>query len=153
MGHRRHPRKQIFDYGLAHWGQNGFHGAQDTHPKAIICEKPFTDEFKKAEDIIFLSKKNKKKIYVNYFRRSIPSFLKLLKYLNKPLFELFTNSIPYLISFASNFELEIMLSTVFKLALNRLKCSSAFSLLLKAPLIVKTSGNIIAILINVKSIL
>jgi predicted dehydrogenase len=53
------------------------------HPKAIICEKPFTDEFKKAEDIIFLSKKNKKKIYVNYFRRSIPSFLKLLKYLNK----------------------------------------------------------------------
>ncbi len=53
------------------------------HPKAIICEKPFTDKFQKAKEIISLSKRKKKKIYVNYFRRSIPSFLKLKNYLNK----------------------------------------------------------------------
>ncbi len=53
------------------------------HPKVIICEKPFTDNFQKAKDIISLSKKKKKQIYVNYFRRSIPSFLKLINYLNK----------------------------------------------------------------------
>ena len=45
------------------------------------------------------------------------------------------------------------LMTVIILALKRLKCSNAFSLLLKAPRIVKTSGNIIAILNSVKSML
>tara|TARA_A100001015_G_scaffold266282_1_gene315329 strand:+ start:465 stop:1046 length:582 start_codon:yes stop_codon:yes gene_type:complete len=53
------------------------------HPKVIICEKPFTDDFQKAKDIISLAKKKKKQIYVNYFRRSIPTFLKLVNYLNK----------------------------------------------------------------------
>ena len=51
--------------------------------KVIICEKPFTNEYKKANSIISLLKKKKKQVYVNYFRRSIPSFLKLNNYLNK----------------------------------------------------------------------
>jgi len=53
------------------------------YPKIIICEKPLTDEFQKAKYIISLAKKKKKTLYVNYFRRSIPSFIKLRNYLNK----------------------------------------------------------------------
>lgn len=53
------------------------------YPKVIICEKPLTDEFRKAKNIISLSKKKKKILYVNYFRRSIPSFIKLRNYLKK----------------------------------------------------------------------
>ena len=41
----------------------------------------------------------------------------------------------------------------FKDPRNLLKCSKAFSLRLKAPRIAKTKGNIIAILIRVRSIL
>ena len=52
-------------------------------PKMIICEKPFTDDYNKAKQINSLSIKKNKCIYVNYFRRSIPSFIKLKNYLNK----------------------------------------------------------------------
>ena len=51
--------------------------------KAIICEKPFTNDIKKAVKLISDIKKKKKKIYFNYFRRSIPSFIKLKKLLNR----------------------------------------------------------------------
>ena len=44
-------------------------------------------------------------------------------------------------------------SIVLRAPLYKLKCSSAFSRLLKAPLIAKTKGKIIAILISVKSML
>ena len=43
------------------------------------------------------------------------------------------------------------LITVFILALNLLRCSKAFSLRLKAPRMVKTSGNMIAMLKRVRS--
>lgn len=42
---------------------------------------------------------------------------------------------------------------VFKAPRCKLKNSSAFSLLLKAPLMAKTKGNIMAMLIKVRSIL
>ena len=49
----------------------------------ILCEKPFTDDYKKAKQISILSKKKNKYVYVNYFRRTIPSFIKLKHYLKK----------------------------------------------------------------------
>lgn len=51
--------------------------------KMILCEKPFTDDYKKAKQISTLSKKKNKYVYVNYFRRTIPSFIKLKNYLKK----------------------------------------------------------------------
>ena len=53
--------------------------------KMILCEKPFTDDYKKAKQISTLSKKKNKYVYVNYFRRTIPSFIKLKHYLKNPI--------------------------------------------------------------------
>ena len=45
--------------------------------KTILCEKPFTENYYKAQKINELNKKRKNKIFVNYNRQSLPSLKKL----------------------------------------------------------------------------
>ena len=51
--------------------------------KCIICEKPFTNKIEKSKNIFFFSKKNNTKIYINYFRRAIPSFQLFKEFIKK----------------------------------------------------------------------
>ena len=48
-------------------------------PKVILCEKPFTDDFHKANTLIKLCEKFKTKLFINYIRNSLPVFRKIKK--------------------------------------------------------------------------
>ena len=100
---------------------------------------------------LFLSMKLKVFFSLVSYIPILPSLV--FKCLKRPLL---ISSNKLLLSFFNSsviFEFRKRFSTVFKLALNLLRCSNAFSLLLNAPLMVKTKGKIIAILIRVKSML
>ena len=47
--------------------------------KKILVEKPLDFDFEKSKNIIQKSKLKKKKLFINYFRRSSPTFLNLKK--------------------------------------------------------------------------
>ena len=48
-------------------------------PKVILCEKPFTDNFYKANTLIKLCEKFKTKLFINYIRNSLTVFHKIKK--------------------------------------------------------------------------
>lgn len=53
------------------------------HPTVIVCEKPISYNYKEIIKIINLCKKKKIKFFVNFQRRSDPSFISLRKIVNK----------------------------------------------------------------------
>jgi len=55
---------------------------QNCKSKTILCEKPFTEDYKKAQKINELNKKRKNKIFVNYNRQSLPPLKKLKSIIN-----------------------------------------------------------------------
>ncbi len=50
---------------------------QNCNSKTILCEKPFTENYHKAQKINALNKERKNKIFVNYNRQSLPQLKKL----------------------------------------------------------------------------
>ena len=50
---------------------------QNCNSKTILCEKPFTENYHKAQKINVLNKKRKNKIFVNYNRQPLTSLKKL----------------------------------------------------------------------------
>ncbi len=52
-------------------------------PKIIVCEKPISFHYKEVLKIIYLCKKKKIKLYINFQRRSDPSYISLKKKINK----------------------------------------------------------------------
>lgn len=52
-------------------------------PKVIVCEKPISFHYKEIVKIIDLCKKKKIKLFINFQRRSDPSYISLKKKINK----------------------------------------------------------------------
>ncbi len=52
------------------------------NPKIIICEKPLSYEINESKKILELCKSNNAKLFINYFRRTLPGNLKILSLIN-----------------------------------------------------------------------
>jgi len=56
-------------------------------PKIVICEKPISYNLIEAKEIVELCNLKNIKLYVNYFRRTLPGNLKILSFINSKVFE------------------------------------------------------------------
>jgi len=65
------------------------------NPKVIVCEKPISFNYNNVLEIIKLCRKKKIKFFVNFQRRSDPSFINLKKIINKKKSQIFKGKVFY----------------------------------------------------------